>query len=91
MYGCSTCEQMTEAALRASSQYHDLLKALEAAHISHEMCSVVEDIKARLEAGLHQRNEAIEALCIHEHNHVAGGRYRSVGGHGDGPGAFSAT
>ena len=69
MASCEECERLTLAALDASRLHHNLLAALEAAHIFNNV-DLTLGIQQQVAAALLDRDEAIRAVNGHERSHL---------------------
>ena len=72
--GCPHCDSFLQAALEASRTYHELLGALERAHIRNET-EATYHLQAQIAQALLSRDKAITALLDHQRTHVKSARH----------------
>jgi hypothetical protein len=64
------CDRLIATALRTSGVYYDLMRALEAAHISSESESILMDTRIRMDKALDRRDHGIRELYDHRLTHA---------------------
>jgi hypothetical protein len=69
--GCPHCDGLLQAALEASQTYHELLGALESAHIRNEM-EATYHLQAQIDRALLSRDKALKTLLDHQRTHAKG-------------------